>query len=95
MSVNKALFAIYVLSDMLFVGLILNIFWEMDFGKRLAGWTIMGISVMSIYTAGALLLNNHTGREVLPLGEPFGPWAPKAPAPEPGDSLRGTAGVDG
>lgn len=72
---NKVLFIIFVLIDMLFLGLFFSTFgWAVAFWTWFAGLSEMGIAVFSFYASASNVLNSHYGRIVLPLGSPFGPW---------------------
>ncbi|NLV16337.1 MAG: acetate uptake transporter [Syntrophomonadaceae bacterium] len=79
MSTHKVLFSIFFLIDLLFLGLFMSTlglgghFWH-----SLAAWSELGIALLSFYGSAAAVLNTHTGATVLPVGKPFGPWAPKA-----------------
>jgi succinate-acetate transporter protein len=69
---NKVLFAIFVLIDLLFIGLTLssfNIAYEAT--HLLAGWSEFGIALLSFYGSAAAVLNNQFGRVILPLGKPL------------------------
>lgn len=70
-SIHKVLFFIFVLIDLLFIGLALSTLFHSVFGHWLAGFSELFISLLSFYGAGAAVLNNHFGRVVLPLGKPF------------------------
>ena len=69
---NKVLFAIFVLIDLLFIGLTLssfNIAYEAT--HLLAGWSEFGIALLSFYGSAAAVLNNQFGRVILPIGKPL------------------------
>jgi succinate-acetate transporter protein len=68
---NKALIAIMVLIDVLFVGLMLNSFGMGQIWHEIAAWTELTISILGFYAAGANLLNKMYGRTILPLGGPI------------------------
>lgn len=73
METHKVLFFIFVLIDLLFIGLALssfNIFHEAT--HMLAAVAEMGIALLSFYGSGAIVLNTHFGKDVLPLGKRFG-----------------------
>ena len=73
METNKVLFTIFVLIDFLFIGLSLSSFDIMpEFSHKLAAWSELLISLVSFYGSAATVLNNHFGREFLPVGKPFG-----------------------
>jgi hypothetical protein len=38
----------------------------------LAAYSELGISLLGFYAAGAIFLNQFFGRQILPLGKPFG-----------------------
>lgn len=67
---NKALIAIMVLIDVLFIGLSLD---SLGFGEvwhTIAAWAELLISLIGFYAMGANLLNKMYGRVMLPLGKP-------------------------
>ncbi|MBN8252397.1 acetate uptake transporter [Priestia flexa] len=73
METNKVLFIIFVLIDFLFIGLSLSSFNVMyHFTHLLAAFSELLIAIMSFYGSAAAVLNTHFGREVLPIGKPFG-----------------------
>lgn len=65
---NKALIAIMVLIDVLFVGLMMSSFGCGEIWHEIAAWTELIISLIGFYAAGANLLNKMYGRVILPLG---------------------------
>lgn len=70
---NKTLLIIFILIDLLFVGLAgmsFNI--AKDFMHNLAAFSELGISLMSFYGSAANVLNKTFQREFLPLGKPLG-----------------------
>jgi succinate-acetate transporter protein len=69
---NKALIAIMVLIDVLFIGLSLDSFGMGEYWHTIAAWTELIISIIGFYAAGANLLNKMYGRIILPLGK--GVW---------------------
>lgn len=69
---NKALIAIMVLIDVLFIGLSLDSFGMGEYWHTIAAWTELLISLIGFYAAGANLLNKMYGRVILPLGK--GVW---------------------
>lgn len=73
METNKVLFFIFVLIDLLFIGLSLSTFGIMyEFTHMLAGVSELLISLLSFYGSAANVLNNHFGKTFLPIGKPFG-----------------------
>jgi hypothetical protein len=68
---NKALIAIMVLIDVLFLGLLMDAFQMGEFWHKIAAWSELSISLIGFYAAGASLLNGMYGRTVLPLGKPI------------------------
>ena len=69
---NKVLFAIFVLIDLLFIGLTLSSFKiAYEATHLLAGWSEFGIALLSFYGSAAAVLNNQFGRVILPLGKPL------------------------
>ena len=70
---NKVLFSIFFLINFLFIGLSLSSFGIMEhFMHNLAAWSELLIGILSLYGAGANVLNKHFGFAFLPLGKPFG-----------------------
>lgn len=69
---NKVLLAIFILIDVLFLGLIGDIFGLFPRAHTLAAWAELCIAVLSFYGSGAILLNRHFGKQFLPLGKPLG-----------------------
>lgn len=70
---NKVLFYIFVLIDFLFIGLAFSSLGIMEhFMHNLAAWSELVIALLSLYGAGANVLNKHFGYTFLPLGKPFG-----------------------
>ena len=70
---NKVLFAIFLMIDFLFIGLTFSSFGIMEhFMHNLAAWSELIIAILSLYGAGANVLNKHFGFTFLPLGKPFG-----------------------
>lgn len=70
---NKVLFAIFFLIDFLFLGLSLSSFGIMEhFMHNVAAWSELAIGILSLYGAGANVLNKHFGFAFLPIGKPFG-----------------------
>ena len=73
METHKVLFSIFCLIDLLFLGLTLStmgIAYELT--HALAGWSELGIALLSFYGSAAAVLNVHFGQVVLPVGKPFG-----------------------
>ncbi|WP_425061188.1 hypothetical protein SCACP_19690 [Sporomusa carbonis] len=72
METNKVLFAILVLIDILFLGLVMDSF-SMGHGwHTIAAWSELIISLLGFYGAAAITLNIHFGKQFLPTGKPFG-----------------------
>ena len=70
---NKVLFFIFLLINFLFIGLALSSFGILEHAMHsLAAWSELAISLLSLYGAGANVLNKHFGFTFLPLGKPFG-----------------------
>ena len=70
---TKVLFFIFLLIDFLFVGLALSSLGIMEHGMHLlAAYAELAIGILSLYGAGASVLNKHFGFDFLPLGKPFG-----------------------
>lgn len=81
MGANKVLFIIFFLIDLLFLGLFMcTLGWGGAGFAALAGYSELGISIMSFYGCAAAVLNTHYGINVLPVGAAFGPWTKKAAA---------------
>lgn len=73
METHKVLFTIFVLIDLLFLGLSFDAFGiAPHIFHTLAAYAEMGIAIVSLYGCGASVLNAHFGRVFLPLGAPFG-----------------------
>ncbi|MPW26073.1 hypothetical protein GC105_09745 [Alkalibaculum sp. M08DMB] len=73
METNKVLFIIFLLIDLLFIGLTLSTFEIMpEFSHKLAAYSEMMIALFSFYGSGASVLNNHFDKIFLPVGKPFG-----------------------
>lgn len=73
METNKVLFIDFVLIDILFIGLTLNSLGiATEFSHDLASYSEIIIAMVSLYGAGASVLNKHFGRTFLPVGKPFG-----------------------
>ena len=70
---NKVLFGVFFLINFLFLGLTLSSFGIMEhFMHELAAWSELLIGLLSLYAAGANVLNKHFGFAFLPIGKPFG-----------------------
>jgi len=73
METNKVLFWIFVLIDVLFIGLALSTYGVApDITKKIAGISELLIALFSFYGSGASVLNAHFGKVFLPVGKPFG-----------------------
>ena len=73
METHKVLFSIFFFISFLFLGLTLDAFGIMgDFPHKLAAYSELIISILSFYGSGASVLNEHFGKEFLPVGKPFG-----------------------
>lgn len=72
METNKVLFFIFVLIDLLFLGLTFDAFGGPKAFHTLAAYAELGIGLLSLYGCGAAVLNTHFGRVFLPIGRPFG-----------------------
>jgi succinate-acetate transporter protein len=72
MSTNKMLFIIFVLIDLLFLGLSCSV---LGFAKEsmhmLAAVSELLIAIVGFYGSAAVLLNEQYGKVILPLGKPF------------------------
>ncbi len=70
---NKVFAAILVLINILLPTLALSLLGvAKELNTLIAGWSEMGIALLSFYAAGSVFLNNFFGRTVLPLGKPLG-----------------------
>jgi len=69
---NKMLFIILIFVDLAVIALIPHYLYGITAFP--AGVFLLGTSVSSFYTAMAILLNNMTGKTILPLGKPI--WSP-------------------
>lgn len=73
METHKVLFTIFFLIDFLFIGLALSTFGiAPEFTHKIAAVSELLISLASFYGSAAAVLNPHFGKEVLPVGKPFG-----------------------
>jgi succinate-acetate transporter protein len=78
METHKVLFLIFVLIDFLFLGLSFDAFGvDPEVFHTIAAYAEMGIGLLSLYGAGAAVLNAHFGRTFLPVGRPFGIFKPR------------------
>ncbi len=72
---NKVLFFIFVLIDILFLGLAVSSFVTEGslhiLFHNIAAGAELAIAIMSFYGSGANVLNNHFGRTFLPVGAPL------------------------
>jgi len=68
---NKALIAILILIDLLFIALAMNSFGFGEVWHVIAAWSELIISLIGFYACGANLLNKMYGRIMLPLGKPI------------------------
>ncbi len=74
MATSKVLFSIFVLIDLLFLGLSLSTLGiAREFFHGLAAWSELGIALLSFYGSAASVLNGQYGRTMLPVGKAFGP----------------------
>ncbi len=70
---NKVLFLIFLFIDFLFLGLGLSTLGIYPvFFKKLAAISELVIALLSFYGSGANIFINHFGKEILPIGKPFG-----------------------
>ncbi|NLF79806.1 MAG: acetate uptake transporter [Clostridia bacterium] len=80
LSTNKVLFLIFFCIDLLFIGLSVSSLCSVpavaEAFHRLAAYAELAIALLSFYGGGANVLNNHFGRNFLPVGKPF--WRPAA-----------------
>lgn len=73
MEVNKVIFAIMVLIDILLGSLALNAFGIAAHASHaVAAWTELAISLLTFYACCAVVLNTHFGRIFMSMGKPFG-----------------------
>jgi uncharacterized protein len=66
---NKALIAIMILIDVLFISLSMDVFQMGEAWHEVAAWTELTISMIGFYAYGANLLNKMYGKVILPLGK--------------------------
>ncbi|MGZ9585576.1 acetate uptake transporter [Paenibacillus marinisediminis] len=73
METHKVLFFIFVLIDVLFLGLTMDSFGIAAHTMHtIAGIAEFGVALLSFYGSAASVLNPHFGRVFLPVGKPFG-----------------------
>jgi len=73
LEVNKVIFIIMVLIDILFLGLTLSTFGIAAHAAHvIAAWTELFIALLSFYACGAVVLNTHFGKPIMKMGKPFG-----------------------
>lgn len=70
---NKVLLIIFILIDLLFLGLGLSTLGVLEHEMHtLAAYAELGIAIFSFYGSAANILNHHFGRQFLPVGKPCG-----------------------
>lgn len=73
---NKVLFVIFCCIDVLFIGLAVSTLSTNEAVQHsfhsMAAYAELAIALLSFYGSGANVLNNHFGRNFLPVGKPFG-----------------------
>ena len=70
---NKVLFIDFIFIDLLLLGLTLDSFGIVPhFSHLLAGYSELIISIISFYGFAAMVLNQHLGKTLLPVGKPLG-----------------------
>ena len=70
---NKVLFFIFLFIDFLFVGLALSTLGISPvFFKKVAAISELIIALLSFYGSAANMFINQFGKELLPIGKPFG-----------------------
>lgn len=72
METNKVLFIIFVLIDLLFIGLSLSTLMGIHAAHTLAAYSELAISMVAFYGSAANVMNATFGKTFLPLGKPFG-----------------------
>lgn len=72
METHKVLFTIFVLIDILFLGLAADSFGLGHAWHGIAAWTELIIALVGFYGSAAATLNTHFGKQFLPVGKPFG-----------------------
>jgi len=79
MGTHKVLFLIFCLIDVLFLGLFMSTLgWGGQVWHHIAAQSELLISILAFYASAASVLNTHYNQEVLPVGQPFGPWVKPA-----------------
>ncbi len=68
-AMNKGMFFVFFFIELLFIGMILNIF--MDFTPIFAGIAELGVAISAFYTSAAVVLEATAGFPVLPYGKPL------------------------
>lgn len=76
---NKTLLIIFILIDILFLGLSISTFsqGEIEIAHDLAAYAELGIALVSFYGVAGNVLNRHFGYTFLPLGKPLGIFVKK------------------
>lgn len=69
---NKVLFFIFLCIDVLFIGLVGDVFSLFSFAHTLAAYAELMITLLSFYGSAAAVLNRHFGKVFLPTGKAFG-----------------------
>lgn len=73
METNKVLFVIFLLIDLLFIGLSANSLGFLpEASHQLAAISELLVALVSFYGSAASVLNTHFGKKFLPVGKPFG-----------------------
>ncbi|MBC8015117.1 MAG: acetate uptake transporter [Sporomusaceae bacterium] len=73
LEVNKMIFTIMVMIDVLLAALTLNAFGVAPaLTGTIAGISEMIVSLLSFYACAAVVLNTHFGKAFMPMGKPFG-----------------------
>ncbi|MCL6570792.1 MAG: acetate uptake transporter [Bacillus sp. (in: Bacteria)] len=73
METHKVLFIIFVLIDLLFIGLAFSTLGILpEVMHKLAAVSELLIAIFSFYGSAASVLNTHFGKVTLPVGKPFG-----------------------
>jgi succinate-acetate transporter protein len=73
METHKVLFIIFVLIDLLFIGLAFSTLGILpEVMHKLAAMSELLIAIFSFYGSAASVLNTHFGKVTLPVGKPFG-----------------------
>ncbi len=72
LATNKNLFFIFVLIDLLFLGLSLSTFGVMEHSMHmLAAYSEMAIAILSFYGSASVIFQSQFGKNILPLGSAF------------------------